>query len=83
MANYPKPTEQVDHPTHYNECPSGVETIKVIRHMNHNRGAAMKYVWRAGAKVHEGETPKQATIRDLKKAIWYLKDEIERIEEFE
>lgn len=75
--------EQVEHPTHYNTNPSGVECITVIRHMNFNRGTAAKYVWRAGEKVHAGETQKEATIRDLQKAIWYINDEIQRIKEYE
>lgn len=72
-------TEQVDHPTHYNENPSGVECIEIIRHMPHNVGAAIKYIWRAGAKVHEGETPEEAQIRDYEKAIWYLQDQIKLV----
>lgn len=62
----------VDHPPHYNEHPSGVECIEVVRHMNFNLGNVVKYVWRAG---HKDEAP---TIQDLEKAAWYLNDEIER-----
>ena len=64
--------EQVDHPPHYNSHPSGVECIDVVRHMNFNRGNAIKYIWRAGNKGNE--------IEDLKKAAWYIADEIKRLE---
>jgi len=63
--------DSVNHPPHYNIIP-GVECIDVVRHMNFNRGNAVKYIWRAGAK---GDT-----VEDLRKAIWYLEDEIKRLE---
>lgn len=69
--------EAVNHPDHYNEHPSGVECITIVRHMNFNLGNVVKYVWRAGLK---DKTP---TIQDLKKAAWYLNDEIERREKEE
>lgn len=59
-------------PNHYLEHPSGVECIDITRWFNFNRGNAIKYIWRAGKKGDE--------IEDLRKAIWYLKDEIVRIE---
>jgi Protein of unknwon function (DUF3310) len=62
----------VDHPPHYNQSPSGVECIEIVRHMNFNLGNAVKYIWRAGYKDD------QPTIQDLEKAAWYLNDEIER-----
>jgi Protein of unknwon function (DUF3310) len=63
-------TDSVDHPKHYNTVPN-IECIDVVRHFNFNRGNAIKYVWRAGNKGDE--------IEDLKKAIWYLQDEINRL----
>ena len=39
----------------------------------------IKYVLRAGHKSEEGYTEKDKTIEDLEKAIFYIKDEIERI----
>jgi len=63
----------VDHPEHYNKHPSGIECIDVIRHCNFNIGSAIKYLWRAGLKGSENYTT------DLEKAIWYLKDEINRV----
>lgn len=66
-------SEAVNHPKHYNVNPSGVECIDVVRHMNFNRGNAIKYVWRAGEK------DESRTVEDLRKAIWYLEDEIKRL----
>lgn len=63
----------VDHPKHYNDHPSGIECIEVVRHMNFNVGSAMKYLWRAGLK------PGEATKQDIEKAIWYLQDELKRL----
>jgi len=57
-------------PAHYKAHPSGIECIEVTRHFNFNLGNAIKYIWRAGHKVD--------TVQDLKKAIWYLEDEIKR-----
>jgi len=65
-------SEQVNHPKHYNEHPSGIECIEVVRHMNFNLGNAMKYIWRSGLKTDNA-------IQDLNKAIFYLKDEIDRL----
>lgn len=66
--------EGINHPKHYNEHPSGVECIEVVRHMNFNLGNAIKYLWRNGLK--DTEVP----LKDLKKAAWYLEDEIKRRE---
>ena len=68
-------TEAVNHPKHYNSHPSGIECIQIIRHLNFNIGSAIKYLWRAGLK---NQNP---TIQDLEKAIWYIKDEIERLKQ--
>jgi uncharacterized protein DUF3310 len=62
----------VNHPKHYNVHPSGIECITITRWMNFNLGNVMKYLWRCDDKG--------ATIEDLKKARWYLDDEIARLE---
>lgn len=62
----------VDHPRHYTSHPSGIEAIEICRHDNFNCGNAMKYIFRRGKKDDE--------IQDLKKAIWYLNDEVKRLE---
>ena len=72
LAEMTKPEDPVNHPPHYTQHPSGVECITVTEHMNFCRGNAMKYIWRAGEK---GDA-----VEDLRKAVWYLTREIERIE---
>ncbi len=64
----------VNHPTHYTSHPSGVECITITRHMTFNIGNVFKYCWRSGLK--DGNP----SIQDLKKAAWYLEDEIKRLE---
>lgn len=66
-------TDPVDHPSHYNQHPSGVECIDIVEHMTFNVGNAVKYVWRSGLKDDKTE------IEDLRKAAWYLNREIERL----
>jgi hypothetical protein len=67
-------SDMVNHPPHYTSDPSGVECIQITRHRNFNVGNAIKYLWRAGIK----DDAKQ--IEDLKKAIFYINDEINRLE---
>ncbi len=74
--------ERVNHPDYYNSHPSGVECITIIRHHNFNIGSVIKYCWRNGLKTEEGMSDKDKQIEDLKKAIFYLNDEIKRLEEF-
>ncbi len=66
--------DPVNHPAHYNSHPSGVECITISRHMNFNLGNVLKYIWRAGLRENKSH------IEDLKKARWYLEDEIKRLE---
>ena len=66
--------DQVNHPEHYISHPSGIEAIQITRHMNFNLGNSIKYIWRAGLK------DESKTIQDLEKAIFYIKDEINRLE---
>jgi Ribonuclease G/E len=63
--------DPVNHPKHYTEHPSGVECIQITEHMSFNLGNAVKYIWRADLKGKQ--------VEDLKKAIWYINREIERI----
>lgn len=67
-------THPVHSPRHYTSHPSGVECIQITRHMNFNLGNAVKCLWRNGLK--DG----QPAIQDLQKAIWYIQDEIDRME---
>lgn len=59
--------DTVNHPKHYNNHPSGIECIEIVRHLPFNLGNAIKYLWRNEDKNG---------IEDLKKAIWYIQDEI-------
>lgn len=60
----------VYHPKHYTEHPSGVECIQITEAFNFNVGCAIKYLWRHGLK---GDA-----IEDLQKAAWYINREIQR-----
>lgn len=60
--------DPVNHPKHYTEHPSGIECIQVTRHFNFCLGNAIKYIWRAGLKDN--------AVEDLRKAVWYLQEEI-------
>ena len=65
----------INHPKHYTSDPSGIECIQITRWRNFNIGNAIKYLWRNGLKENN------SNIQDLKKAIWYINDEIKRLEE--
>ena len=66
--------DEVNHPPHYTNHPSGVECITITEHMNFNLGNAFKYIWRAGLKSPDA-------IKDLEKAEFYVKREIKRLKE--
>jgi len=59
-------------PSHYRRHPSGIECIEIARHMNFNCGNALKYIWRY---MDKGDP-----VENLKKAQWYLDDEIRRLQ---
>ena len=69
----PKP-DLIDHPPHYNF--SAIEPIDVIEawELGFNDGQVIKYLARAGRKDGEG------TLKDKRKALWYLTREISRME---
>ena len=77
--------DRVNHPSHYTWLKDlcGIEVIDITRHMNFNLGNTIKYILRAGHKSEEGLSDKQKHIEDLKKALFYIKDEIKRLEEKE
>lgn len=68
----PPPPEKVDHPNHYGGKTNLYEAIKVIRAwgLGFSLGNAVKYIARAGRK------PGESRLDDLKKARWYLDEEI-------
>ena len=67
------PNDEVNHPAHYTAY-EGLEVIQLTEQMNFNRGNAVKYIARAGLKSYSTE------IQDLKKALWYIQREINRME---
>ena len=71
--------DNVNHPVHYNSHPSGIECIEIARHHNFNIGNAIKYLWRAGLKSEKGMEDADKQVEDLRKAIFYINDEIERL----
>ena len=73
--------EQVNHPSHYGGADNPYEAIKVIDawQLGFSLGNAVKYIARAGKK--SGGI--KATVEDLKKAVWYLNHEIERLEKLD
>lgn len=70
--------DKVNHPSHYTwlkeKC--GVEVIDITRHLDFDKGNAVKYLLRSGYKEEEGYSSIQKEIEDLEKAIWYIKDKI-------
>jgi hypothetical protein len=62
--------DNINHPPHYTSHPSGIECISITRHMGFNLGNVLKYVWRADLKGDD--------LADLRKAEWYIRDEIKR-----
>jgi hypothetical protein len=60
--------EHVAHPLHYNNHASGVEAIEIARDMTFNLGSAFKYM----VRLYDKGTP----LKDAKKALWYVKDEL-------
>ncbi|MCR8695575.1 DUF3310 domain-containing protein [Rhodococcus pyridinivorans] len=67
-------SDNINHPAHYTGFSNGAEVIDITENLNFNRGSAIKYLARAGKKDPAKE------LEDLRKAEWYVKREIERIE---
>lgn len=67
-------TDNVNHPAHYNF--GKIEVIDFIeqQHLGFHLGNSVKYISRAGRK------DPAKTIEDLKKAVWYLNRQIEKLE---
>lgn len=64
--------EDAINPSHYRRHPSGIECIEVVRHCNFNIGNSIKYLWRY---LDKGDP-----VENLKKAQWYIDDEIRRLQ---
>lgn len=73
-------SEAIDHPSHYGGKDNPYEAIKVIRawDLGFNLGNTVKYLCRAGRKG--SGTWRENELEDLKKARWYLDDEIKEQE---
>lgn len=59
-------------PSHY-QLPGGLQLIDLTEQLNFCRGNAIKYLFRAGKKNPTEE------LEDLKKALWYVQREIDRV----
>lgn len=68
--------DNVNHPPHYtwlkDKC--GVEVLDITRHLDFCLGNAVKYILRSGKK------DKNKEVEDLKKAIFYINDKINQLE---
>lgn len=77
--------DEVNSPRHYSWLKElcGIEPIDITRHMDFNLGNAIKYILRAGRKPIKSKDKSDylaGMLQDLKKAAWYINDEIKRIE---
>ena len=82
-----KTEDDVNHPSHYTWLKEvcGVEVLDITRHMNFNLGNVVKYILRAGRKPVKTENKSdyyEGMLKDLKKAEFYIKDEIKRVENY-
>lgn len=70
--------DRVNHPSHYTWLKDicGIEVIDITRHMDFNLGNVIKYTLRSGYKKEQGMTDGEKALEDLRKAEFYLKDEI-------
>lgn len=72
-----KNAEQVSHPSHYawlkDLC--GVEPLDICRYLDFNTGNAIKYLLRKD-KVDGNKTKTEKRIENLRKAAFYIQDEI-------
>ena len=81
-----KEDENVSHPSHYtwlkDKC--SIEVIDITRHLDFDLGNAIKYILRAGRKpiINENLSDDfyRAAIQDLKKALFYINDKIDMLE---
>ena len=84
-------SDPVNHPDHYQgkvECIDAIEAaLGIDGFIDHCRGTAMKYIYRAGRKNSSKRSKKKylkgkdTTVQDLQKAVWYLDRAIKAIDE--
>jgi len=65
--------DMVNHPPHYIKHPSGIECKDVIKYFDACSAQAIKYIWR---HEHKG-----SSIEDLKKAMFWINERIQMLEE--
>ncbi len=71
-----KTNDPVNHPSHYTSHPSGIECIEISKYYDFCIGNVFKYIWRSGLKSENGMSKDDKALEDLKKARWYLDQEI-------
>lgn len=73
--------DEVSHPSHYawlkDLC--GVEPLDICRHLDFNTGNTIKYLLRKD-KVDGNKTKTEKRVEDLRKAVFYIQDEIKFLE---
>lgn len=81
MTHDEQKAEQVNHPIHYSWLKDlcGVEPIDICRHFDFAVGNALKYLMRKG-KVDGDKAEKEKRIEDLRKAVFYIQDEIKKLQ---
>ncbi len=82
----PQSSDAVNHPPHYSalparcQCGRPIEAIQVVEWMPANLANVVKYCWRQGFKVSDGQAAREAAIIDVRKAAWYAAREVARLE---
>ena len=82
--NFTETDDQINHPSHYTWIKDkvGIEVIDITRHLDFDLGNAIKYILRAGRKpINKSNFNLNiAAIQDLKKALFYINDKINMLE---
>jgi hypothetical protein len=82
----PASSDAVNHPAHYSslparcECGRAIEAIQVVEWLPANLANVVKYCWRQGFKVGDGQAMREAALLDVRKAAWYAAREVARLE---
>lgn len=82
----PQSADPVNHPPHYAALPArclcgrAIEAIQVVEWLPANLANVVKYCWRQGFKVSDGQAARDAAILDIRKACWYAAREVTRLE---
>ena len=83
--NFIETDYQINHPSHYTWIKDkvGIEVIDITRHLDFDLGNAIKYILRAGKKPINTSNFNLniAAIQDLKKALFYINDKINMLED--